>query len=131
METGRVRFEWRHLAILGDLSEDAAQASECAAQQDHFWEYHDRLFEVWTPDIFSNSGLKGVAEEIGLNSRGFDKCLDQGRMQKYVDEDGRAAEDAGINSTPTTIIDGRVIRGNQDYEVFERAIEEALARARS
>lgn len=42
--TGKVRFVYRHLAILGESSAIAAQAADCAGEQDKFWRYHDALF---------------------------------------------------------------------------------------
>jgi protein-disulfide isomerase len=44
VRTGKVRFVYRHLAILGPSSVQAAIASECAHEQGKFWPYHDRLF---------------------------------------------------------------------------------------
>ena len=45
--TGEVRFVYRHFAFLGEESVWAAEASECAAEQGKFWEYHDILYENW------------------------------------------------------------------------------------
>jgi len=44
-KTGTVRFVYRHMAFLGDESQWAAEASECAGEQAKFWEYHDKLFD--------------------------------------------------------------------------------------
>ena len=44
VETGKVRFVYKHYAILGQVSTRAAEASECAAEQDQFWAYHDQIF---------------------------------------------------------------------------------------
>ncbi len=41
---GKVRFGYLHFAFLGPESVWAAQASECAAEQEAFWAYHDLLF---------------------------------------------------------------------------------------
>jgi len=44
VDTGKVRFVFRHFAFLGDESTWAAEASDCADEQGRFWENHDRLF---------------------------------------------------------------------------------------
>src|SRR3989337_1514537 len=41
---GKVRMGYWHVAFLGEESQWAAEAAECAADQDAFWEYHDKLF---------------------------------------------------------------------------------------
>ena len=41
----------------------------------------------------------------------------------------REAQDAGIQGTPTFLINGRIIVGAQPLEVFEQMIEEELAKA--
>ena len=43
-ETGLVRFEYKHVALLGAESILAAEASECANEQGQFWPYHDIIF---------------------------------------------------------------------------------------
>ena len=45
VNTGKAQFIYRHLAVLGPVSERAAEAAECAREQGKFWAYHDRLFE--------------------------------------------------------------------------------------
>ena len=44
LDTGKARFIYRHFAILGKHSEQAALAAACAQEQGKFWEYHDQLF---------------------------------------------------------------------------------------
>jgi len=44
VKTGAVRFGFQHFPFLGDESQWAAEASECAHEQGKFWEYHDLLY---------------------------------------------------------------------------------------
>ena len=44
VKKGQVRIIYRHFAILGKFSEQAAMAADCAGEQGQFWEYHDKLF---------------------------------------------------------------------------------------
>src|ERR671918_2810417 len=44
IKQGKARFVYRHFAILGKFSEQAAMATECAGEQGKFWAYHDKLF---------------------------------------------------------------------------------------
>jgi len=45
IQSGKVRFGYVHFAFLGPESLWAAQAAECAADQNSFWAYHDLLFQ--------------------------------------------------------------------------------------
>jgi hypothetical protein len=65
-------------AFLGPESRQAAEASECAAEQGAFWPYHDRLYERQAGEnrgAFSQDNLKRFAVELGLNGQAFDACL--------------------------------------------------------
>ncbi len=44
-----------------------------------------------------------------------------------MDEDIRAAEEAGVNGTPAFFINGRSLSGAQPFEAFKRIIDEELA----
>jgi len=55
IRTGKVRLVFRHMAILGEASTQAARASSCAFDQGKFWEYHDALFANTAPLAFSDS----------------------------------------------------------------------------
>ena len=44
VQQGKVKIEFRMFPFIGQESWDAAQASEAAADQGKFWEYHDALF---------------------------------------------------------------------------------------
>ncbi|MGH7771449.1 MAG: DsbA family protein, partial [Candidatus Binatia bacterium] len=82
IKKGKVRFIYRHFAILGKLSEQAAQAAECAGEQGKFWEYHDRLFA--NQGAFTDGKLKRYAGELKLNAAAFSKCLDSGKYKEKV-----------------------------------------------
>jgi protein-disulfide isomerase len=57
IKVGKVRFVFRHLAVLGPLSERAAEGVECAGEQGKFWTLHDRLFEKAGRLTFNDAGL--------------------------------------------------------------------------
>ena len=121
-----MRFEFRHFAFLGQNSTIAARAAECAAQQDLFWEFYDVLFEVHGVESFGSVNNKRIAEEIGVDKVTFDRCLDQARVQSYVDSDFELGESMGVGSTPFVFINGRPVKGLVDFAVYEQMIEEEL-----
>ena len=121
-----MRFGYWQFAFLGDESKWAAEASECAAEQDKFWEYHDYLFEHHAGEnqgTFSKENLKKFAVELGLDSAKFDECLDSGRYTSQVEQDTQFASQLGVQSTPTFIVNGKPVVGGQPFETFKTMIE--------
>lgn len=130
MENGKVRLGYWHFAFLGQESFDAAEASECAADQNAFWEYHDLLFERQSGEnrgAYAVENLKQFAADLGLDTEAFNECLDSGKYTQIVQEQTRTAQSMGVSSTPAFVINGRAVIGAQQYEVFEQTIEQALS----
>ncbi|MGH7409276.1 MAG: DsbA family protein [Candidatus Methylomirabilales bacterium] len=128
INTGRVRFAYQHFAVLGEHSFAAAQAAECAREQEKFWPYHDKLFESQGGLAFTNAKLKRYARELGLEVGAFTQCLDSGKYRQKVEEETRLGLKLGARGTPTFFLNGRMLPGAQPFEVFQAAIEEALGR---
>jgi protein-disulfide isomerase len=102
----------------------AAQAAYCAATQNKFWQYHDLLFEH-SSDLSENS-LKRYASEIGIDSTRFNSCIGSEASRDAVMKDLQEARRAGIFSTPTFIINGRVLKGARNFEDFKAVIDQLL-----
>lgn len=125
-----MRFGYLHFAFLGEESQWAAEASECAADQDAFWEYHDKLFNSQQGEnqgAFSKDNLKAFAEDLGLDTEQFNECLDSGKYTSIVQSETNLARQIGVQSTPSFLINGVPIVGAQDYSVFEQTIQSELA----
>lgn len=123
VKTGKVQLEYRHLPILGNESLQAALATECAADQDKFWEYKDRLFleqaregqatrERIDVGRFSDNKLKEYAGELGLDQATFDTCLDQAAHLDTIQEQQAEASQYGITGTPNFLINGQAAGGD-------------------
>lgn len=133
MNTGKVRFVYRHLVVLGAESMRAAEASECAANQGKFWEYHDVLFLNWAGEnrgAYSDANLKSFAARVGLDARTFGACLDGGQHAGLVREETAKANSLGVRSTPTVFVNDTMLAGLADYSVYKRLIEQALGQTR-
>ncbi|MCA9904925.1 MAG: thioredoxin domain-containing protein [Anaerolineae bacterium] len=130
MDTGKVRFGYIHFAFLGEESVWAGAATECAAEQDQFWAYHDLLFEKGeNQGAYSKENLKQYAIELNLDSEQFNECLDSGRGDALVEQDNNFSRQLGVGSTPTFALNGRALQGALPFETFQAVIEEELAKA--
>lgn len=131
VKPGKIRFVYRHLAILGEQSVSAGQAAECAREQGKFWEYHDKLFAGQGPFAFAAGNLKRYAKDLGLDSVAFDRCLDSGKYAQRVDTETGVGKMLGLRGTPSFFINGRPLIGAHPFETFQLVIEEELKDAKS
>ncbi len=126
IRTGKLRFVYRHLAILGAASVQASIAAECAHEQGQFWPYHDRLFSTGGLFAFSAGNLKRYAEELRLDTRRFNTCLESEQPRERVERETMVGRTIGMTGTPGFLINGGRMIGAQPYEVFEEIIEGML-----
>jgi protein-disulfide isomerase len=129
--TGKVRFEFKHMIIGGTPTRDAANASECAADQGRFWDYHDALFarQGTSANPFTKPLLKRYAAELGLDAAQFDPCVDRNAHYATVAASESEARSKGVNATPTFFINDKRIEGAVPYEQFKAEVDAALAAA--
>ena len=105
---GQINFTFRHFPVITRDSPKAAEAIQCAAKQDRFWQYHDFVYEQTSLAALSNSELKSYALAVGLDGEQFNQCLDSGKFRDYVSRDQSAAVAAGARGTPTFYINGDI-----------------------
>lgn len=105
-------------------AENAGIATECAFEQNMFWEYHDILFE--NQNALTVTALKGYAADIGLDQTQFDSCLDSRKYADQVAQDMAVGQANGISGTPGFIINGIGLSGALPFESFQTVIDAEL-----
>jgi protein-disulfide isomerase len=127
VNSGQVRFVYKHLPItsLHPGADTAALASECAADQGKFWEFHNVLFSH-NREGFDKDLMVQHAKDLKLDLPKFSACLDAPSTMQRVQVDMDQATSLGLRGTPSFLINGRQVIGAQPYEVFVQVIEEAL-----
>jgi len=118
-----------HFAFLGDESRWAAEAAECAGDQNAFWEYHDYLFAHQSGEnqgAFTKQNLKAFAADLTLDTAAFNTCLENGTHSALVAGETESARQLGVRSTPTFVLNGRPVIGAQPFEIFDQYIQQAL-----
>jgi len=128
VDTGKVKFIYKHFPLTRThaYAQKAAEASECAAEQGKFWEYHNMLFE--NQNSLYLTSLKSYAATLGLNTTQFDTCLDSGAMQQRVSNDYNEGVSRGVGSTPTFFINDIKIDGARSFSAYQSVIENQLAK---
>jgi len=102
-----LRFVFRHFPIRErhPMAQAAAEASESAAAQGRFWEYHDELFAH--QQELSDDELFRIASDLGLSVRRLADELAEARWEPRVARDVRSGEESAVPGTPTFFVNGR------------------------
>jgi protein-disulfide isomerase len=127
---GKLKLVFRDFPLrnIHPQAQKAAEAAQCAADQQKFWPYHDRLFAVTNLQI---DDLKKYAQELELNMEQFTSCLDSNKYANEVAEDLQAGQKAGVSATPTFFVNGFPLSGAASYERFKEVIDAALEQIQS
>ncbi len=127
IEKGLARFDYRHFPLV-EIHPDAARAalaSECAAEQQRFWPYHDALFAALARDRSVN--YEALAGKLGLDRNRFSACLSEARYQKVVDGMRAEAERLGLSGTPTVFVGPFLLPNPFDLESYRNYLAMAAA----
>ena len=125
IDSGQVKIVFRHFPLeFHENAQKSAEASECAAEQGKFWEYHDVLFD--NQDNLNIENLKEYASDLSLDTEKFNECLDSGKYESKVLSHISEGIQLGITGTPTSYINGQVLSGAQPFESFDEIIKNYL-----
>lgn len=122
-----VNVVYKHfpLTSIHPYAQRAAEAAECARDQNKFWAYHDLLYgeQLYAqPSYLAEGYLKQYAEGLGLDTAQFNQCIDERLKQTVVAADVLEGQQAGVDSTPTLILDGQEV-GYYQYSQFAQALQ--------
>jgi len=120
----RLLFGFRHLPIpeRHPLAPLAAEASEAAAAQGSFWEYHDALYA--NQPKLSRETILEVAGDLGLDVDRVTAEIESGAHRDRIARDIASAEASGATGTPTFFVNGKRFFGAYDAGSLVEALEE-------
>lgn len=136
INTGKAKLSYINVLFHGEESVRAALASESVFKQDpeNFWAFHEALFaaqpatEQHDEQWVTTEKLLEIAKETAPN-------VDLDQLEKDIDEQTTAAEVSideqlvqkhNIESTPSVIIDGVLVKDPFDYKAIANLIEKGL-----
>lgn len=125
-----VRLVYRHFPLqsLHPEAQKAAEASECAGLQGKFWEMHDKIFDANKAGNMGVQRWKDAAKELGLDVNKFSTCLDSGEVTARVAQDQQEGNAAGVNGTPGTFVNGKLVEGAVPLATFKSILEQEGAK---
>ena len=124
-----VRLVFKHLPLEGHRNAvSAARAAYCAGEQDRFWQFHDALFaaESLSPGVFDR-----IAAELGLAAERFKACVSSEQSRAAVVRDMETARSFRIDSTPSFLVNGKLIKGALSFAEFQKIVERELKQTSS
>jgi protein-disulfide isomerase len=131
IDTGKAKITYRHFSFIGPESNWAAQAAECASEQQRFWDYAQYLFTHQAGEnvgAFAINNLKRFAAKLGLDTTAFNACLDSNQHAAAVQQDTREGRSRGVQATPTFFVRGQRIEGLLSPDQLAALIERNLSR---
>ncbi len=85
----------------------AALATECAGDQDAWWEFHDHYFSRPGREAYTRDGAIAIAEQFGLDTDQFGQCMDNRTHIERIYEQHADAVSRGLSNTPTIVVNGQ------------------------
>ncbi len=129
----KITFVFRHFPLpMHKNAMRAASTAEAAGAQKKFFEMHDLLFEnqaEWAEEDNPEELFEKYAQELKLDIDKFNEDLKSKKYEDKIKADQADGNAAGVNSTPTFFINGKVQAGGLPYDQFKAKIEESLKEA--
>lgn len=118
----KIRFVYRDFPLesIHPQAFPAAEAANCAGEQNKYWDYHNLLFGG-NKDL-GDATYTDYAQQVGLDMVAFQKCLSEHRYQPAIQDNLNYATGLGVRSTPTFFINGLAVVGAQPFSVFDQII---------
>lgn len=125
-DTGKARLAFRHMSFIGPESNTAAEASECANEQGHFWDYYSKLYQEQGGEnvgTYNEEALNRFATDLKLDAAKFSQCLSSRKYKDKVVQETQEGGQKGVNSTPSVLVNGLLVDWGGDYNKLKSIID--------
>ena len=111
-------------------SQSAHNAAACAADQNKFWEMHDRLFatqDQWNTQATDNPKpfFEKYAADLGLDTKAWETCYDSRKHQGRILANMNEGEKRQVGQTPTFIVGTKLYPGAIPYDQLKAIVDSA------
>jgi protein-disulfide isomerase len=122
-----VRFVYKELPVLGELSEFAARAALAVHRQrpELYASFHQELLKA--DDELTEDAVVGIAREFGIDLERMRSDMQDSAIGAHLDKNVELAKALGVRGTPAFVIGKELLRGRKPLAVLQSAIEKARA----
>lgn len=112
----------------------ASHVGQCSAAQASFWPMHERLFAGAGAGEWGGGPADDLptflayARELGMDSDKLQQCIANNTFAPQIEADYRAAEASGVRSTPSFLVNGKLVVGAQPFDVWKSTLDDLLER---
>lgn len=128
---GKIKFTYKYFP-LSQIHKNAllaSKAAEAAGKQNKFWQMHKLLFEKQEEWAENNDAIKlfiNYAKDINLDINKFQKDTNSQETEQKVQDNLNEALNLGLNSTPSFILNGKILITPAKYQDFKALLEKEL-----
>lgn len=128
VDTGKVRMVFRDYPLDG-VAYRAAIVTHCMAEAGpkRYYGFVQILFQQqrrWATSQDPMAEIAKLARIGGMNQEKFEACLSNERYASGVLQSYQQGEaEFGIRSTPSFVVNGRLIPGNMSFDEFKRVVD--------
>ncbi len=124
----QITFVYRHFPLRDNHphAQLAAQAAQSAANQEKFWDMHDKLFanqNQWSGLNDPTAQFITYAQELNLDLERFKNDLSSQTVIDKVNQDYAGGLSAGVNSTPSFFINGAKLKAPSTLEGWRQILD--------
>lgn len=97
----------------------SALYTECAARQNKFWVFADRLLgqqDLWNKLTNAEPMFRQIAESAQLDTEELNSCLADKGVEDAVLKEREFGKALGIKSTPTYFVNGKMVVGTKSLQ---------------
>ncbi len=107
-------------------------AASCAADQNKFWEMHDKIFNGqmdWNTQATTNPRkvFDTYAGELGLDMKTYGSCFDTQKNLPKIQANAAAGTERGVGSTPTLVVGNKMYPGGLTSDQLKKVVDSLYA----
>ncbi len=125
---GRARLVYRHFPLDGNALRAAAVAN--CIEGERYFGFLDLLFKSqkrWAGSGDPRKALGQMARLAGLSQEKFEACAnDEAEMDRILERRQNGIQTYGVESTPTLIVNGRVVSGARSFDYMENIFKDIV-----
>lgn len=116
-----VKFVFKPLTFLGNMSVYKAKAAMAADKQGKFIEFYKKAMTGAQND---EAAVDAMAKELGLDMKAYKKDMESEEVKKSLEKISDLAQNIRVNGVPTLIVNGKKVHA-YDAEAIQNVLNEA------